>query len=78
MAKCTVERPMRAVGLAGIGRGKTYVTTISNPKAQCPLTQTGSSLPSNAGTKFCIRSLVDKSTSLYECPTNRELSPLSD
>ena len=37
MAKCTVERLMRAMGLAGIRRGKTCITTISNPKAPCPL-----------------------------------------
>ena len=37
VAKCTVERLMRAMGLAGVRRGKTTVTTISNPKAPCPL-----------------------------------------
>ena len=37
VAKCTVERLMRAMGLAGVRRGKTTVTTISNPKELCPL-----------------------------------------
>jgi transposase InsO family protein len=37
VAKCTVERLMRAMGLAGVRRGQTTVTTISDPKAQCPL-----------------------------------------
>jgi putative transposase len=37
VAKCTVERLMRAMGLAGIRRGKTCITTVSNPKAPCPL-----------------------------------------
>ena len=37
VAKCTVERLMRGLGLAGIRRGKTCVTTVSNPKASCPL-----------------------------------------
>ncbi len=37
VAKCTVERLMRAMGLAGVRRGKTCVTTVSNPKAPCPL-----------------------------------------
>lgn len=37
VAKCTVERLMQAMGLAGIRRGKTCVTTVSNPKAPCPL-----------------------------------------
>lgn len=37
VAKCTVERLMRAMGLAGIRRGKKTITTVSNPKASCPL-----------------------------------------
>jgi len=37
IARCTVERLMRSMGLAGIRRGKTTVTTVSNPKAPCPL-----------------------------------------
>lgn len=37
VAKCTIERLMRAMGLAGVRRGKTCVTTVSNPKAPCPL-----------------------------------------
>jgi putative transposase len=37
VVKCTVKRLMRAMGLAGVRRGKTCVTTVSNPKAACPL-----------------------------------------
>lgn len=37
VAKCTVERLMQAMGLAGIRRGRTTITTVSNPKAPCPL-----------------------------------------
>jgi transposase InsO family protein len=37
VAKCTVERLMRTMGLAGIRRGKKTITTVSNPKAPCPL-----------------------------------------
>jgi transposase InsO family protein len=37
VAKCTVERLMRSMGLAGIRRGKKTITTVSNPKAPCPL-----------------------------------------
>ncbi|TDW59533.1 transposase InsO family protein [Novosphingobium sp. PhB55] len=37
VAKCTVERLMHVMGLAGIRRGKKTITTISNPKAPCPL-----------------------------------------
>jgi putative transposase len=37
VAKCTVERLMRTMSLAGVRRGKTTITTVSNPKAPCPL-----------------------------------------
>jgi transposase InsO family protein len=37
VAKCTVERLMSAMGLAGVRRGKKTVTTVSDPKAACPL-----------------------------------------
>lgn len=37
VAKCTVERLMRAMGLAGIRRGRSCVTTVSNRQAPCPL-----------------------------------------
>lgn len=37
VARCTVERLMAAMGLAGVRRGKTTITTVSNPKAPCPL-----------------------------------------
>ena len=37
LARCTVERLMRQLGLKGIMRGKTVKTTISNSNAVCPL-----------------------------------------
>ena len=37
IAKCTVERLMAAMGLAGVRRGKKTITTVSDPKASCPL-----------------------------------------
>jgi putative transposase len=37
VAKCTVERLMRAMGLAGIRRGKKTITTVGNRQAPCPL-----------------------------------------
>jgi len=37
VAKCTIERLMRTMGLVVVRRGKSCVTTISNPKAPCPL-----------------------------------------
>jgi transposase InsO family protein len=37
VARCTVERLMRAMGLQGVRRGKTVRTTRSDPAAPCPL-----------------------------------------
>ena len=37
IARCTVERLMRDMGLAGVIRGKPVRTTISNKAALCPL-----------------------------------------
>jgi putative transposase len=37
VARCTVERLMRRLGLRGVKRGKVVRTTTSDKKAQCPL-----------------------------------------
>ena len=37
VARCTVERLMRRHGLRGVIRGKVVRTTVSDPKAACPL-----------------------------------------
>ena len=37
IARCTVERLIRRLGLQGVRRGKVVRTTISNMKAPCPL-----------------------------------------
>src|SRR6478672_10058244 len=37
VARCTVARLMRTMGLQGVVRGKTVRTTISNAAARCPL-----------------------------------------
>jgi len=37
VARCTVERLMRRMGLRGVVRGKVVRTTISDAKAACPL-----------------------------------------
>jgi putative transposase len=39
IARCTVERLMREMGLAGVIRGKPVRTTISDKAATCPLDQ---------------------------------------
>jgi putative transposase len=37
VARCTVERLMRRLGLRGVMRGKVVRTTVSDSKAACPL-----------------------------------------
>ncbi|WP_374400835.1 IS3 family transposase [Niveibacterium sp.] len=37
VARCTVERLMRQLGLQGVRRGKAQRTTVGDPKAPCPL-----------------------------------------
>jgi putative transposase len=37
IAKCTVERLMKVMSLAGVRRGKSCVTTVPGRKALCPL-----------------------------------------
>ena len=37
VARCTVERLMKRLGLQGVRRGKVVRTTISDMKAPCPL-----------------------------------------
>ena len=37
VARCTVERLMKTMGLTGVRRGKTCVTTVPDRKAACPL-----------------------------------------
>jgi transposase InsO family protein len=37
VARCTVERLMRGLGLRGVRRGKVVRTTVGHHKAPCPL-----------------------------------------
>ena len=37
MARCTIERLMRSMGLKGVIRGKSIKTTIADTKSPCPL-----------------------------------------
>ncbi len=37
VARCTVERLMKRLGLQGVRRGKVVRATVSDPKAPCPL-----------------------------------------
>ena len=45
VARCTVERLMRRLGLRGVRRGKVVRTTVSDNKAPCPLDKVNRQFP---------------------------------
>lgn len=53
VAKCTVERLMRVMGLAGVRRGKKTITTVSNPRAPCPLDKVNREFTCPTNLYFC-------------------------
>jgi putative transposase len=48
VARCTVERLMKEMGLQGVIRGKSVRTTISDKAAPCPLDRVNRQFRSNA------------------------------
>ncbi len=50
VARCTIERLMREMGLAGVIRGKPVRTTISDKAAPCPLDHVNRQFRAPAGT----------------------------
>ena len=65
VAKCTVERLMQAMGLVGVRRGKKTITTVSNPKAPCPLDKgqpgvSGQPTQRSVGGRLYLRSYLDR------------------
>jgi len=62
VARCTVARLMRAMGLQGVVRGKKVRTTIPNPAAACPLDRV------NRQFKAPVRTPCGSATSLTSRP----------
>ena len=54
IARCTVERLMREMGLAGVIRGKPLRTTMSNKAAACPLDQVNRQFHASAPNRLWV------------------------
>ena len=54
VARCTVERLMRDMGLAGVIRGKPVRTTISDKAAPCPLDHVNRQFRAPAPNRLCV------------------------
>ena len=57
VARCTVERLMRRLGLRGVRRGKVVRTTISDHKAPCPLDKVNRQFRANRPNQLWVSDL---------------------
>ena len=62
VARCTVERLMRRLGLRGVKRGKVVRTTISDSKAPCPLDKVNRQLWANRPKQLWVSDFTYVST----------------
>ena len=62
VASCTVERPMRRLGLRGVKRGKVVRTTISDSKAPCPLDKVNRQFQAARPNPLWVSDFTDVST----------------
>ena len=62
VACCTVERPMRRLGLRGVKRGKVVRTTVSDPKAPCPLDKVNRQFQAARPNPLWVSDFTDVST----------------
>jgi transposase InsO family protein len=58
IARCTVARLMRELGLAGVIRGKPVRTTVSNMAAPCPLDQVNRQFHAPAPNRLWVSELA--------------------
>lgn len=61
IAKCTVERLIAAMGLAGVRQDKKTITTVGDPDVPCPLNKVNASFAS-AGPMSCGSLILITST----------------
>ena len=55
VARCTVERLMKTMGLQGVIRGKPVRTTVSNKAAPCPLDHVNRQFGTSRPNALCLR-----------------------
>jgi transposase InsO family protein len=62
VARCTVERLMRQLGLRGVRRGKVVRTTVSNANASCPLDRVNRHFKAERPNQLWVSDLTHVST----------------
>jgi transposase InsO family protein len=62
VARCTVERLMKAMGLSGVIRGKTIRTTIHDKSAPCPLDKVNRNFAATAPNRLWVSDFTYVST----------------
>jgi transposase InsO family protein len=62
VARCTVERLMKAMGIAGVIRGKTHRTTFSDKSAPCPLDKVNRDFAATAPNRLWVSDFTYVST----------------
>jgi putative transposase len=62
VARCTVERLMREMGLAGVIRGKPVRTTFSDKAAPCPLDHVNRQFHASAPNRLWVSNFTYVST----------------
>lgn len=65
IARCTVERLPKKVGLQGFRRGKTVFTTVGDPKAPCPLDKVNRQFCAQQPSQLWVSDFTYVSTWLY-------------
>ena len=64
VARCTVVRLMRSMGLQGVVRGKPKRTTVSNKAAPCPLDHVNRQFHAPAPNRLWVSDLLGKVSSM--------------
>ena len=62
VARCTVERLMKRLGLRGVIRGKVVRTTVPDPKAPCPLDRVNRVFKAERPNQLWVSDFTDVST----------------
>ena len=62
VARCTVARLMRVMGLKGVVRGKTVRTTIPDPAAKCPLDRVNRQFKAACPNRLWVADFTDVAT----------------
>ena len=76
MARCTVARLMRPLGLRGIIRGKSVRTTLSDEAAPCPLDRVNRNFKAPAPNRLWVSDFTYVATWAGASPSSLSALPL--